>query len=204
MKPYFKPFLAILTALVIIICFALWINKNVPNSQPFDTTAHLKDSILIAQQKTIIETAQIKIDSLTKLKQKTVTIIKEVPKIIKEWQFHETQSAMFSIFDTVELLPRETDTLFCLSHTQAKQCVTTDTLLKLHIVALEQSDSIIDLQGLQLTAKDSIIDATLRGSERYKTAYENAFASYEKARRNGRIGWFANILSFGLGVLVGR
>jgi hypothetical protein len=203
MKPNY-PFICLLTAVILIGAFMFALNIKPPYKPPFDTTKHAADSLLIFQQHKAIETAQIKIDSLTKLKQKTVTIIKEVPKIIELWQFHETQSAMFSIFDTVELLPRETDTLFCLSHTQAKQAVTTDTLLKLHIIALSQSDSIIDLQDLQLTAKDSIIDATLRGSERYKTAYENASQAYCVELKRKKIWRFANILSFGLGVLVGR
>ncbi len=174
MQTYKTPFFCLLAALALIIVFCHLCRTKPPTLPPFDQIQHVKDSLLIVEQNNIIVQAQAKIDSLDKVKQKTVTIIKEVPKIIKEYQFHETQSAMFSIFDTVELLRRENDTLFCLTETQAKQAVTTDTLLKLHIIALSASDSIISEKDIQLTAKDSIIDANERISERWHNAYLNA------------------------------
>jgi hypothetical protein len=112
---------------------------------------------IINNQYVIISEKDIKIDSISAQKQKTDTVIKEVPKIIDRWNFHETTNGMIGVFGAVELLPTEIDTLICLTEKQAKQAVTTDTLMKLYKIQLVRSDSIIDWQGVQLSAKDTII-----------------------------------------------
>ena len=180
-----KPTTAILSVLLIIAVLFIVFRPNAPQLPQFDTVGHIKDSITIVEAQNTIQSAQNTIDSLYKVKQKTITIIKEVPKIIHEYDFLQTSTAMIAVFDSVELLPRVSDTLFCLNLEQAKDAITTDTLLKLTTIALIQSDSIILKKDVQLTAKDTIIAAQSRDIDRYKP-FEGLYVKEVKRKKGWR------------------
>jgi len=159
MKSNLNPFLTLLIGAVFLGClYLLFCNKPDSGSEinPYKVQIDSLQSV-INDQNVIISEKDVKIDSISAQKQKTDTVIKEVPKLINQWNFHETTNGMIGIFGEVQLLPTEIDTLICLNEAQAKQAIVSDTLMKLYKIQLIRSDSIIEWQGVQLTAKDTII-----------------------------------------------
>lgn len=141
-------------------------------------TQSIIDSIFIEQ---ITKDNQLKrdsIDSLLNVKQKIKVITKTVTVYVDSLTFAETVKVAVEVFDSIEIIPRQQDTLFGLSTAQMKQAITTDTTLKLYKVEAAINDSIIEVQARLITGQDTIIKITKRQSDMWENAYYNASDSY--------------------------
>jgi hypothetical protein len=202
-KSNLTPFLFILAGFLLfggmyaLICLK---DSTTPEINPEQSQIDSLQSV-INNQNVIISEKDVKIDSISAQKQKTDTIIKEVPRIIDRWNFHETTNGMIGVFGAVELLPTEIDTLICLTEKQAKQAVTTDTLMKLYKIQLVRSDSIIDWQGVQLSAKDTIILSKDGQLGYIRKALNECQTGLKRQRLSTRI-WQGVCLLLGVGLVV--
>lgn len=141
-------------------------------------TQSIIDSIRIEQLENNIQLQRDSIDSLMNAKQKVKIITKTVTVYVNSLTFAETVKVAVEVFDSIEIIPRQRDTLFGLSTAQMKQAITTDTTLKLYKAEAVINDSIIEVQARLITGQDTIIKITKRQSDMWENAYYNASDSY--------------------------
>lgn len=178
MKTHHYLYAATIFVLTLICLFFCKLRPVPPVIEHPQNTQSIIDSIRIEQLENNIELQRDSIDSLLTVKQKIKVITKTVTVYVDSLTFAETVKVAVDVFDSIEIIPRQNDTLFGLSTAQMKQAITTDTTLKLYKAEAIINDSIIEVQARLITGQDTIIKITKRQSDMWENAYYNASDSY--------------------------
>jgi FtsZ-binding cell division protein ZapB len=190
----------VIIGLLIIIAFLYWAGID---RKPTDPIRNPQDSITILKLNKVLALQSDSIDSLKTSKNKVHEVIKTVTVYVDSLTFAQTIESCIAVFDSVVLVPRETDTIIGFTEKQVKQAIATDTILKLTRIELSKADSIIDIQGNRIDTLQVKVNVIQIQSDRWQNAYNNSSEAYASELRWKKIWRGTAIGSVVLNILMG-